>query len=258
MTIGSLFSGIGGLELGLERAGLGPVLFQVEIDPFCRAVLAKHWPDVPRFNDVREVDPATLPRVDILCGGFPCQDVSSAGSRAGLSGAKSGLWREFRRIIEALRPAWVAVENVYSGKHLWLSTVKEDLDALRYRARAYELSASDVGAPHERRRVFVVAHTDGVTSRGAEEQAGTTCLPSAGDADSQGQSACAVDGEVAELQGLAGPASPWATPPVFRRVDDGLSGRVDEARRNRALGNACTPQQAETIGRLIMATEKNR
>lgn len=249
MTIGSLFSGIGGLELGLERAGLGPVLFQVEIDPFCRAVLAKHWPNVTRFEDVREVGPE-LPRVDLLCGGFPCQDVSSAGNRAGLSGAKSGLWREFRRVVETMRPAWVAVENVYSGKALWLAIVKADLEALRYRARAFELSAADVGAPHERRRVFVVAHADGISPRGAEGSSGPESL-SHGDADREGQPARALDVEVAELQGVAGPASPWATPPFFRRVDDGLSGGVDRTRRIRALGNAVVPQCAEVIGRMI-------
>jgi C-5 cytosine-specific DNA methylase len=121
LTIGSLFSGIGGLDLGLERAGLGPVLFQVEIDPFCRAVLAKHWPKALRHDDVRTVGrTATLPRVDLLCGGFPCQDVSGAGKGAGLEGERSGLWFEFHRIVAATLPRFVVVENVASGKGRYL------------------------------------------------------------------------------------------------------------------------------------------
>ena len=98
MTIGSLFSGIGGLELGLERAGLGPVLWQCEIDPFCRAVLAKHWPNVTRFEDVTR--PRDFAHVDIICGGFPCQDVSSAGKRRGIGGERSSLWWHFARVVE--------------------------------------------------------------------------------------------------------------------------------------------------------------
>lgn len=98
LTIGSLFSGIGGLELGLEWAGLGPVKWQVEQSGFCRRVLAKHWPNVRRFRDVREVGSAELTPVDLICGGFPCQDLSSAGKGAGLAGRLSGLWWEFLRV----------------------------------------------------------------------------------------------------------------------------------------------------------------
>lgn len=156
--IGSLFSGIGGLELGLERAGLGPVAWQVEIEPYCRAVLARHWPSVDRsVEDVRNARASNLLPVDVICGGFPCQDVSSAGKRAGLAGAKSGLWFEFRRIIGELRPAGLVIENVASGAAAWLPQISADLADLGYRARALGISAADVGAPHRRARVFVVA-----------------------------------------------------------------------------------------------------
>ena len=100
--IGSLFSGIGGLETGLERAGLGRVVWQVEQDTYCRQVLAKHWPDVARFDDVRSVGAGKLERVDLICGGFPCQDLSVAGSGEGLNGDRSGLWFEYARIIYTL------------------------------------------------------------------------------------------------------------------------------------------------------------
>lgn len=117
MTIGSLFAGIGGLELGLERAGLGPVVWQVEIDPYCRSVLARHWPNAVRYPDVQRVGSANLSPVDIICGGFPCQDVSGAGKGAGLAvGTRSGLWYEYRRIVAELAPRVVVAENVASGK----------------------------------------------------------------------------------------------------------------------------------------------
>lgn len=159
--IGSLFSGIGGLELGLERAGLGPVVWQVEQDAFCRAVLAKHWPGVDRsISDVRNVAASALPRPQLLCGGFPCQDVSGAGKGAGLAGERSGLWFVFRDVVEAFRPSGVVVENVASGKSRWLCQVRSDLHALGYRTRAVQISAANVGAPHLRERVFVLALAD--------------------------------------------------------------------------------------------------
>lgn len=245
LTIGSLFSGIGGLELGLERAGLGPVLFQVEKDPFCRAVLAKHWPDVPRFEDVREVG-AELPRVDLLCGGFPCQDVSSAGARAGLGGERSGLWFEYRRIIEAIRPSFVVVENVESGARLWLRPVREQLCGLGYRTRALGIAASDVGAPHRRRRIFVVAHADreGKPPRSVDAEVARAPAPHA-DVAGVRANGPAVEGEERRR--------PWTEPqPPMVRVVHGVSRAVDRARR-RALGNAVVPQCAEVVGRVIVA-----
>ena len=116
LTVGSLFSGIGGLELGvtaaLARVGVhSRIAWQAEINPYARAVLAKHWPDTLRFEDVRHVD-AGAPPVDLVCGGFPCQDLSIAGKRAGIDGARSGLWSEFARVVRVLRPRYVVVENV--------------------------------------------------------------------------------------------------------------------------------------------------
>ena len=95
MRIGSLFSGIGGLELGLEWSGLGPTVWQVESDAFCRDVLKKHWPYTTRYTDVRDVGGTNLELVDIICGGFPCQDISAAGKGAGITGERSGLWKEY-------------------------------------------------------------------------------------------------------------------------------------------------------------------
>ena len=159
LTIGSLFSGIGGLELGLEWAGLGPIVFQCEVDAFCRAVLGKHWPHVTRFEDVTQ--PRSWPYVDLVCGGFPCQDVSSAGKRRGLGGQRSGLWYHFARVVEQIAPRFVVVENVASGQKAWLPHVRHGLHLLGYRTRALGISARDVGAPHLRERLFVIAYADG-------------------------------------------------------------------------------------------------
>lgn len=171
--IGSLFSGIGGLELGLERAGLGPVAWQVEIDPWCRRVLAKHWPEAERFEDVKAVGRSVLAPVDVICGGFPCQDVSSAGLGRGIAeGTRSGLWFEFRRIVGELRPAHVVVENVASGLSRWLPTVRRDLFLLGYRTRAVRVAAFDVGAPHRRARVFVLAANGNGNGNGIRIESG--------------------------------------------------------------------------------------
>lgn len=162
-TIGSLFSGIGGLELGLEAAGLGPTIWQVEKESYCRAVLAKHWPEADRsITDVRAVATSSLPRPFALCGGFPCQDVSAAGNGEGLGTEeapteRSGLWFVMRDIIAHYKSPLVIVENVASGAKRWLCRVRADLHTIGYRTRAIGLSAFDVGAPHLRKRVFVIA-----------------------------------------------------------------------------------------------------
>jgi DNA (cytosine-5)-methyltransferase 1 len=171
MRIGSLFSGIGGLELGLERAGVGHVVFQVEIDPFCRRVLAKHWPAADRsVTDVRKATPDRLAPIDVLCGGFPCQDISTAGKGAGLAGARSGLWYEYRRAVAAFRPRVAIVENVASGAARWVPFVRSDLEELGYETHTFPVSAADVGAPHRRARVFLVAYADRVELRDHEQR----------------------------------------------------------------------------------------
>jgi len=171
MDIGSLFAGIGGLEKGLEASGLGRVIWQVEQDQFCRTILAKHWPDADRsVCDVRLATASVLRRVDILCGGFPCQDVSAAGAGAGLSGARSGLWYEYHRAVLDLRPRAVVVENVASGASRWLVPVRRMLETSGYRTRAISVAASDVGAPHRRSRIFVIGLADADRLRVAQSQ----------------------------------------------------------------------------------------
>lgn len=156
MKIGSLFSGIGMLEHGLERAGLGEVAWQAEIDPYCRAVLGRHWPRAKRFHDVREVTNATAARVDVVCGGFPCQPFSVAGRRGGLGDAR-WLWPEYARIIEEIEPAIVVGENVPGLRKAGLRVVLADLARLGFDAEWATFRASDIGAPHERNRIWIVA-----------------------------------------------------------------------------------------------------
>jgi DNA (cytosine-5)-methyltransferase 1 len=176
VNVGSLFAGIGGFDLGLERAGMR-VSWQVELDSYCRAVLARHFPGAQRFEDVREVGAGTLEPVDLICGGFPCQDLSPAGRGAGLDGARSGLWGEFARIVCELRPRYVVVENVpalLTGKgKRWdrapVGRVLGDLAEAGYDAEWACLSAREFGAPHLRKRVWLVAYPEG---RGVENRPG--------------------------------------------------------------------------------------
>src|SRR5690242_18756815 len=163
LTVGSLFSGIGGLDLGLERAGMR-VLWQCESDPYCRAVLKKHWPHLRCFEDVQGI--TDCPRVDVLAGGFPCQPVSLAGARRGVADER-WLWPEFARLIRLLRPRYALMENVpgllVGGG---MAEVLGDLAAVGYDAEWDCVAAAHVGAPHLRFRVFIVAYPVGSPFRG--------------------------------------------------------------------------------------------
>jgi DNA (cytosine-5)-methyltransferase 1 len=157
ITFGSLFAGIGGLDLGLERAGM-ICKWQVEIDPFCRKVLQKHWPNVPKYEDVRNVGKHNLEPVDLICGGFPCQPHSLAGKRKGAEDDRN-LWPEYRRIIGELQPAWVIGENVPGIRTTILDDILSDLENMDYQTRTLVIPACAFGAPHIRARVFVLAHS---------------------------------------------------------------------------------------------------
>lgn len=157
LTVGSLFAGIGGFDLGLERAGMRSV-WQSEIDPYCQRVLAKHWPDVLRVSDVRDVGAGTVPWVDVICGGFPCQGLSDAGLQLGFADPRSGLWFEMLRVVRELRPRYLVVENVRALIVRGLATVLGDLAAIGYDAEWDCIPASAIGAPHQRDRIWIVAY----------------------------------------------------------------------------------------------------
>ena len=160
-TVGSLFSGIGGFDLGLERAGF-KVEWQIENDKFCTSVLERHWPDTPRHGDISAVNSSELRAVDLISGGFPCQDVSVAGRRKGLAGERSGLFFELTRIIGALKPRWTLIENVpgllSSSDGRDFETVVTSLEELGYGVAWRVLDSQHFGVPQRRRRVFIVGH----------------------------------------------------------------------------------------------------
>lgn len=230
-----LFSGIGGFSLGLERTGGFETVAFCEIEDFPRRVLAKHWPEVPCYHDVRELTADTLRRdgiaVDVICGGFPCQDISAAGRREGIGGTRSGLWREYARLVGEIRPRVVIVENSAELLGNGMDVVLGDLAALGFDAQWDCIPAVVLGAPHGRDRVWITAYAPEI-ARIHE--------PDVGD---QLRSRLSHDG-------YSWPASPWRSPETaVCRVDDGVPDRVD---RTGSLGNAVVPQIPELIGRAIL------
>ncbi len=159
-----LFSGIGGFSLGLERTGGFETVAFCEIEEFPRKVLRKHWPEVPQYEDIRDLTAAGLRRdgisVDAICGGFPCQDISTAGKQAGLDGDRSGLWSEVARLVRELRPRIVLLENVSALLHNGMGRVLGDLAECGYDAEWQVIPAWAVGRPHNRSRVWIMAYPE--------------------------------------------------------------------------------------------------
>jgi DNA (cytosine-5)-methyltransferase 1 len=242
-TFGSLFAGIGGLDLGLERAGW-ECRWQVEIDDYCRRVLAKHWPDVPKFGDIRGVDGDSLERVDLLCGGFPCQDISDAGLRAGLAGERSGLWSEYVRLIRALRPRLVLVENVAALLGRGMGRVLGDLADCGYDAEWDRLPASSFGLYHERGRVFIVAYPQG------DNRPARRVLDAGGIRPSPLESRRLHSIAVA-ARARQDPTARLEREPRLARLVHGIP---DQMERLEAVGNAVVPQVAEWLGRRLLET----
>lgn len=279
MNVLDLFSGIGGFSLGLERAGMRTVAF-CEIDPFCRRVLAKHWPDVPCYDDIRTLTSDRLRSdgiaADVICGGFPCQDLSVAqgASRSGLEGSRSGLWSEYARLIRELRPRYVVVENVPGLLSLGIGAVLGDMAEIGYDAEWHVVSAAAVGAPHIRDRFWLVGYPNGdrqsafsvddetsgmprLATNAPREQheVGRTSLrrPGAEELPANANSArleIVLNGQAGQCAPAIG-ASAWSVEPDVDRVAYGIPSRTH---RIGALGNSVVPQIPEIIGRAIMKT----
>ena len=272
MNVLDLFSGIGGFSLGLERAGMKTVAF-CEIEEFPRKVLKKHWPNVPIYEDVRELNATRLAAdgitgIDVICGGFPCQPFSVAGKRMGAEDNRY-LWPEYFRLIEELRPNWVIGENVIGLVNLGLDAVLDDLEGAGYAARTFDIPACGVGAPHIRRRLWIVA------------DAGHARILQSRKSGYVGEEGCKSGGILANgLQGISKPqikdladsdsslsegnkraigskkeranivaSSWWESESGVCRVANGVP---DRSHRLKALGNAVVPQIPEIIGRAIM------
>lgn len=154
-----LFSGIGGFSVGLEKTGGFETVAFCDFDEPARKVLQKHWPNTPIFNDVKTLSAKDIDgTVDVICGGFPCQDISLAGKGVGLSGERSGLWFEFHRLIQEIKPKWVIAENVSALRSRGLDQVLSSLSEIGYDAEWHCIPASGIGAPHRRDRIWVVAY----------------------------------------------------------------------------------------------------
>ena len=254
LSFGSLFSGIGGLDLGLERAGMR-CAWQVEIDPFCRAVLARHWPDTLCFEDVRHVGRNELATVDLVCGGFPCQPVSLAGKRNGHEDPR-WLWPEFARILGELRPQYAVLENVPGLRTKGFGQVLGDLARHGYDAEWASIPAAAVGAPHLRYRIFIVAFAQGF-GRQRRDSISSTAF-SDGRFCPEGNHRQTGNVADADLKPLVWTTEPWRechtwpVEPNVGRMAYGVPRRVD---RLRALGNAVVPQVAEWIGRRIIEAD---
>jgi DNA (cytosine-5)-methyltransferase 1 len=236
LTVGSLFSGIGGLDLGLERAGM-IVIWQSEIDPYASRVLAKHWPTVPNLGDITKIDWGTVERPDLICGGFPCQPASTSGSRRGVDDDR-WLWPEVARCIGVVRPRYVVVENVAGlltvNDGRAMAEVVGDLASLRYDADWSIVSACAMGAPHARERLFIVAHS----ASGNESDHLSHHLRQADRNESRGSRGRTWgDG--------------WLPEPPMDRVAHGVPSSMVRAPLH-ALGNAVVPQVAELVGRRIL------
>jgi len=267
LTVGSLFAGIGGFDLGLERTGGFKVVWQCEIDPYCQRVLAKRWPGVKRYGDIREL--TDVERVDVLCGGFPCQDISNAGKRAGIDGERSGLWSEYVRIIRLVRPRYVVVENVAALLGRGIGRVLGDLSESGYDAEWDVIPASSIGAPHRRERVWLVAYPSG--SRG---RSGGRPVTARAETSYRGPEVAYTNHE--GLEGWTQALRPqkergtypryigaqvggirrdewWSAEPDVGRVANGVPNRVD---RLKGLGNAIVPQIATWIGERILEHER--
>lgn len=286
LQIGSCFSGIGGLELGLEATGFFETKWQVEIEDFPTKVLEKHWPGVRRWRDVRTFPPEGDWSCDILVAGFPCQDISTAGPGGGLSGERSGLFYELLRIIDLIRPRWLLLENVpailYRGaddvlRHLAEIGLRNDNPHFR-RMESHCFSAAHIGAAHRRDRWFCIAHSehprphwfrtneykcecekvgwhkqswwDGCDWTLADTQCcGYTGSGSSGDGvhEQTNKRREAIIALPMRQYGV------WAFEPEVCRVVDGPAARIHRAKRLKALGNAVVPQAAHYIGHNIVS-----
>lgn len=210
-----------------------------EIDPFCRRVLAKHWPSVPCFEDVTTLRGESVGTVDVICGGFPCQDISIAGLGAGLEGSRSGLWHEFSRLVGELRPRFVFVENVSALLGRGMGRVLGDLAALGYDAEWHCIPSTYVGARHIRDRVWIVAYASGDGLEGPIS-VGDRIAP-----------LLAYDWREASRTAFPADVESWASEPAFLGANDDVPTWMDEVG---SFGNAVVPAIPQLLGQAVLSS----
>lgn len=291
MRVASFFAGIGGFDLGMERAGM-QVVFQCEIDKFCQQILKRHWPQVPIYEDITTLAPSTIPAADLWCAGWPCQDLSNANTeRKGLAGDRSGLFYQFMGLVEKVRPAWLVLENVpgllCAEQGTALELVIDTLETHGYLGGWLSCNAFHTGIPHDRDRVFFIASYrsqrvyriftdsselswDCTTRKSSRAKTGSSVR----------EGAIRDDPLVVQRRGGFGYTLAKSICPTLRAQTGGHQGghsdrpilcgekldvdRVGKAygvssrmdgRRGRLLGNAVVPAIAEWIGRKILEIE---
>lgn len=261
MTVGSLFSGIGGFDLGLERAGFH-IEWQVENNDYCRAVLKKHWPTVPCHYDIKTIDWCYVPSVDLVCGGFPCQPFSCTGKRRGAADDRY-LWPEVVRCLSEIKPTWFIGENVPGLLNLGLDQVLADLEDLGYEIQTLSIPACAVDAPHRRDRFWIVSHhqrtVDRIvkfekSSRSVQQSRIGSLSPHVADPkDTNGRGSSHTKNQRRRHSQVGGCSCghrwDWAAESRILRVAHGVPHRVD---RLKGLGNAVVPQITEALGRMIL------
>jgi len=299
MNVLDLFSGIGGFSLGLERAGFKTVAF-CEIEKFPQKVLKKHWPGVPIYDDVREITNERLisdgiGRIDVITGGFPCQDLSVAGNQKGIEAGRSGLWSELCRIIGDVRCEYAIVENVtalISGDNgRWFGKVLGDLAQIGYDAEWHCIPASELGAHHHRDRVWIIAtknvahpvncadHTNSRAQgeedkiQGEHGQEGCSRVSSGTSSDSEVLADTDLKGlegwpkrilseritKQFAWEGSPSPVTEYNGQVEIERDFCGVAyGIYNRTHRLKGLGNAVVPQIPELIGRAIMEHEQSK
>lgn len=253
-----LFSGIGGFSLGLERTGGFKTVAFCEIEPFCRRVLAKHWPGVPCYDDVRSLTSERLTadgiEVDVICGGFPCQDISFAGAGAGLAGERSGLWYEYARLIGELGPRYVIVENVAALLVRGMGDVLGTLASLGYDAEWHCIPASAIGLGQRRDRVWIIAFPSYGDQRPLLDKDTLHAFrirTGIHGADVEEANAYNQNRRTRAMSILGD----FNRAEIPNRERIGTSGRLsDGVDRYRGIGNAVVPQIPELIGHAILDT----
>lgn len=260
MKVLDLFSGIGGFSLGLERAGMETVAF-CEIEKFPQKVLAKHWPNIPIYEDVRNVTKERLEadgvRPDVICGGFPCQDLSCAGLQKGITAERSGLWSECARILREFRPKYAVFENVtalLNGEGGdWFKRVLWDISQVGYDAEWMCIRASDVGAEHERDRIWIICYPNESGKPTLSKHDETQVMQSNVTHTNKTQLKRGRISERIQQKYADTSYSRWGKDkPSVDRVANGIPSQMD---RLGCLGNAVIPQIPELIGRAIMEVE---